>query len=74
MPAGTEVAIHALRETIGSYGWDPSRVAFFIDARNAFNEIDRHGILDGVILRAPGIARYVRMVYGSAPWLIAGAE
>ena len=74
VPAGTEVAIHALRETLGKYGWDPGRVAIFIDARNAFNEIDRQRILDEVIIHAPGIARYVHMVYGSAPWLIAGGR
>ena len=66
------MAIHAFRETLGQFRWDSGRVAIFIDARNAFNEIDRQRILDEVIIHAPGIARYVHMVYGCAPWLVAG--
>ena len=66
VPEGTEVAIHAFRETLGKFRWDPGRVAIFIDARNAFNEIDRQRILDEVIIHAPGIERYVHMVYGCA--------
>ena len=72
VPAGTEVAIHAFHETLAKFRWDPGKVALFIDARNAFNEIDRQRILDAVIVHAPGIARYVHMVYGSSPWLVAG--
>ena len=72
VPAGTEIAIHAFRETVSKYGWDPGRAALFIDARNAFNEVDRQRILDAVIIHAPGLAGYVHMVYGRAPWLVAG--
>ena len=39
VPAGTEVNIHSFRETLRKFRWDPGRVAIFIDARNAFNEI-----------------------------------
>ena len=72
VPAGTEVAIHAFREVLDLHGHDDSRAALFVDARNAFNEIDRQRILDAVIVHAPAIARYVHMVYGSGPWLVAG--
>lgn len=69
---GTEIDIHAFMETVFMYGWDPGRVALLMDARNAFNEVYRRKILDAVVIHAPGIARYVHMFYGCAPWLIAG--
>ena len=72
VPAGTEVAIHAFREVLDIHRGDVSRAALFVDARNAFNEIDRQRILDAVVVHAPAIARYVHMVYGCGPWLVAG--
>ena len=72
VPSGTEVAIHAFREVLDVHGDDNSRAALFVDARNAFNEIDRQRLLDAVIVHAPAIARYVHMVYGCGPWLVAG--
>lgn len=36
------------------------------------NEIDRQKILEAVVIDAPGIARYVQMIYSCVPWLIAG--
>lgn len=38
------------------------------------NEIDRPRILDEVIVHAPGIARYVHMIYSCEPWLITGVR
>ena len=72
VPAGTEAAIHAFREVLDVHREDDSRAALFVDARNAFNEIDRQRILDAVMVHAPAIARYVHMVYGCGPWLVAG--
>lgn len=37
----------------------------------AFKEIDRQQIIDAVIIRVPGIARYVHMMYNAALWLVA---
>lgn len=59
VPAGTEMAINAFRESIAQHGRDPDRVALFIDSRNAFNEIDGQLILDAVVVYAPDLARYV---------------
>lgn len=70
--AETEISIHSIRESIAQNGWDRRRVAIFIDARNDFNEMGCQLILDAVVIHAPGLARYIHMVYDCAPWLIAG--
>lgn len=56
------------------HGWNLGHVAFFIDARNAFNEVDRQLILNAVVIHAPGLAQYVHMVYRCAPWLTASRQ
>lgn len=72
VPSSAEIAIHAFLENMRRLSNDPGRAALFIDTRNAFNEVDRHQIMDAVVVHAPGVARYVHMVYGCAPWLVAG--
>lgn len=67
----TEAAIYAFRETFANIHRDPVRVAIIIRARNAFNEVDHQRILDEVTVHAPGIARYLHIVYGSAPFPVA---
>lgn len=70
--AGTKITIHAFRETVSKNSWDPDRVAIFIEARNAFNEVEHKNIINAVVIHAPGIARYVHRVRGYKPWLVAG--
>lgn len=52
VPVGTEVAIHAFRDSIAQRGWDPGGVVSFIDARNVFSEFDHQMILDTVLIHA----------------------
>lgn len=47
-------------------------VALFNDAGKYFSEVYGQLILGAVVIYAPGLARYVHMVYRCAPWLIAG--
>lgn len=58
--ADTEIAIHGFRDCLTRYGRDPGCAALFIDARNAFNEIDCQKIHDDVIVHAPVMAQYVQ--------------
>lgn len=72
VPTGTKIAIHAFRENMRRLARDPGRTALFIDSRNAFNEVDRQQILDAVVVHAHGVARFVNIVYGCAPWIDPG--
>lgn len=72
VPSGTEVAIHAFRKTLAKFHRDPGRVDIIFDARNAFKEVDHQRILDEVTVHAPVITRYVHIVYGRVPWIVAG--
>lgn len=62
--------MHFFWDTLEKYSDDPTRTALFTSARNVFNFIDRLRILDQAVSHSPGISRYLRAVYGSAPWLL----
>ncbi|KAI0557135.1 reverse transcriptase [Gracilaria domingensis] len=64
MPCGTEAVIHILRATCNKLR-QKELVVISIDARNAFNSIERQCILSGVTQHCPGIARFIHYCYGS---------
>ena len=68
---GTEAIIHVTGLAVDRLERD-DMVLLKIDATNAFNAIERQVILDEVVKHVPGIARFVHMLYGSAPRLLFG--
>ncbi|MEL6606451.1 MAG: reverse transcriptase domain-containing protein, partial [Cyanobacteria bacterium J06614_10] len=60
--AGGEAAIHAMREIYEDENID---AVLLVDAKNAFNTINREAMLHNIKMKCPSFSQYVENTYGS---------
>ena len=62
--AGAEAAIHAMREI---FNHDACEAVLLVDAKNAFNTINRKTMLHNINYKCPSLAMYVENTYKEPP-------
>ena len=69
--AGSEAAIHAMRETFEDLN---TEAALLVDASNAFNTLNRNVALHNIQKRCPPLAKVLINTYRHDPQLFIGGE
>lgn len=64
--AGGEAAIHAMREI---YAQDDCEAVLLVDAKNAFNTINRKTMIHNIKVLCPSLSTYVENTYSKATYL-----